>query len=179
MSGRCQSSFELPEACSLPLTEPSDLFERDLIGDTAPVIVGGLFRLKGDSDPNRAAAARLVVRDINNAGSGLIGQRPLALVSCDVSGPGDEVLAGEERAEHLRGLVDFFSKTLGTPLIVGPMTSSDSLNAIDHVITKKYPTVIISPSATSPALTTVDEKLADDQPGLFWRTAPSDELQAR
>jgi branched-chain amino acid transport system substrate-binding protein len=38
--------------------------------------------------------------------------------------------------------------------------------------------VIISPAATSPALTTQPDKLSAEDPyGLFWRTCPSDELQ--
>jgi branched-chain amino acid transport system substrate-binding protein len=44
----------------------------------------------------------------------------------------------------------------------------------------KYPTVIISPSATSAELTTIDDKLTPTQPyGLFWRTCPDDALQAQ
>jgi ABC-type branched-subunit amino acid transport system substrate-binding protein len=74
-------------------------------------------------------------------------------------------------------LVDFFAGTLGTPFIVGPTTSSDSLAAVTHLVASHYPTVLISPSATSPALTTVVDSLDSGRPGLFWRTAPSDAFQ--
>jgi branched-chain amino acid transport system substrate-binding protein len=61
---------------------------------------------------------------------------------------------------------------------VGPLSSSDSTVLVSHLLGRAYPTLIISPSATSPALTNTADRLAEtDLYGLFWRTCPSDVLQ--
>jgi branched-chain amino acid transport system substrate-binding protein len=175
VEGLCRATFELPTACDAKLLEPENLLDKSLIGVRAPIIAGGMFRLSDESDPSRAAGARLVVREINASG-GLGDERPLALILCDVGGPADQPLAGDERAARIRGLVDFFA-SLGAPFVVGPTTSSDSLIAVERVTTKAYPMVLISPSATSPALSADIDRLSPEQPGLFWRTPPSDDLQ--
>ncbi len=176
VDGGCRATFEWHPACDASLTEPPDLLDRQLVGDTAPVIVGSLFRLNDESDPYRAAAARLVAREVKQQ-SGVGNSRDIAMITCDVGGPADEPLAGDERTARIRSLIDFFAGTLGAPFIVGPTTSSDALTAVSHLVASDYPTVLISPSATSPALTTVVDRLGSDRPGLFWRTAPSDAFQ--
>jgi branched-chain amino acid transport system substrate-binding protein len=158
--------------------EPAELGEVDLVGDTAPVVVGGIFRLEDTSEPARADAARLAIREINGVG-GLDGSRPLAMVVCDNGGPG-ATLGDEERRVLTQDSIDYLAGTLGVPFIVGPNLSADSLVAVNYVLSQGYPTLLISPSATSPALTNQPDRLNPDDPhGLFWRTCPNDALQGR
>lgn len=65
---------------------------------------------------------------------------------------------------------------LGVKAIIGPKTSGQTTVVYETVGDRDM--VVISPSATSPALTTIDgvEK-SDDEPGNMWRTAPPDSLQ--
>ncbi len=87
---------------------------------------------------------------------------------------------GDARSALNDHALDYLAGTLGVPYLVGPLTSSDALDLIADLTKKSYPTVIISPSATSAALTTIDDKLPPTQPyGLFWRTCPDDALQGQ
>jgi branched-chain amino acid transport system substrate-binding protein len=161
--------------------EPEELGGTKLIaeGDEAtPVVIGGVFLFEVDFAPPIQDAARLAVREINKAG-GLIEGQPLAMVICDNGGPMNG-LDGDERTERIHGVVDYLAGTLGVPLIIGPLTSGDTQQTIQHVIAQGYPTVMISPSATSPSLTEEPDRLDPEDPlGLFWRTPPPDDLQGQ
>jgi branched-chain amino acid transport system substrate-binding protein len=125
------------------------------------VVIAGMFRLSGDSadkDTEMANAATLAVQEINKYGGSDL--RPLAMVLCDLQG--DVSLASRSvekaaRAWHAVGSV-------------GPTTSGEILNAVMAV--KSSGLLVVSPSATSPAITGLDDN------GLIWRTAASDNLQA-
>jgi branched-chain amino acid transport system substrate-binding protein len=65
---------------------------------------------------------------------------------------------------------------VGVPAIVGPAASGDTQEVFLDVAARGV--LVISPSATSPALTALDPvEVSDDSPGLLWRTAASDALQ--
>ena len=161
-------------ACTL--NEPHELPTALLIGEDAPVVVGGMFRLDDTADPPRADGARLAVREINDTG-GLVQGRPLAMVLCDNGGEGNS-LQGAERQARIEGVLDYLAGTLGVPFVIGPGSSSDALLTVNHLVSQGYPTLLMSPSATSPALSLQPDRLApEDEYGLFWRTAPSDALQ--
>ena len=137
-----------------------------------------MFLFEVDFSPPIIDAARLAVRDINGAG-GLGKSRSLAMVICDNGGT-KNMLAGPERDARIHHVVDYLAGTLGVPYIVGPLTSGDSITTLQYALSKNYPTVFISPSATSPALTGEPDRLNEnDKYGLFWRTAPSDDLQGQ
>jgi len=111
-------------------------------------------------------AARLAESEINEGG-GVLGKK-IELKICDDGTTPD-------------GARSCFDKLTseGIKLIIGPATSSALLKGIcggniqscDPVKQKR--TLIISPSATSPLITDID----DD--GLIWRNVPSDELQGK
>lgn len=156
--------------------EPDDLPTRDLVGADAPILVGGMFALEDSADPRIADAAALAFAEINEV-SGLTDGRPVGFVACDLGGPSN-ALTGAERQSQVHVVVDYLAGTLGVPFVVGPVTSTDALNALSHSISRDYPTLFISPSATSPALATEPDRLdEEDLFGLFWRTVPSDDLQ--
>jgi ABC-type branched-subunit amino acid transport system substrate-binding protein len=179
VAGACVD--ELPDdpqgACTV--FEPDGFQGGKLIGSSAPLVVGGLFLFEVDFSPPIIDAAKLAVREINNIGGGLELGRNLAMVICDNGGP-ENGLVDDERQARIEGVVDYLAGTLGTPFIVGPLTSGDTIATIQYMLSRGYPTALISPSATSPALTSEPDRLDPNEPfGLFWRTAPADDLQGQ
>lgn len=175
VSGRCTAELPRDDAC--PVTEPADLFERRATGDDAPLVFGSIFSLDASFDDAQTKAVRLAVREINRTG-GLAAGRTLGIVFCD-NGGDDNAATGEARRALNKHALDYLAGTLGVPALVGPLTSSDSLTLVAHALARRYPTLMISPSATSPALTEQPDRLDPEDPyGLFWRTCPNDTLQA-
>jgi ABC-type branched-subunit amino acid transport system substrate-binding protein len=177
VSGVCQAAIPIEAACK-GIVEPPDLLSGPAVGGAAPLIIGGIFSLEEPKNNALTVAIRLAVTDINRKG-GMNGGQKLGVVFCDNGGPGNTA-TGDARIPLNNRALDYLAGTLGVPLIIGPLTSSDSIRLISRVKEKAYPTVIISPSATSPDLTTADDRLRPtDKHGLFWRTCPSDLLQGK
>jgi ABC-type branched-subunit amino acid transport system substrate-binding protein len=175
VSGACQATFPTDSACST-IVEPPDLLDGPALGDDAPIVIGGIFSLDEPKNAALTVAVRLAVQDINRTG-GMTKGKKLGIVFCDNGGP-KNTASGADRTARNNHALDYLAGTLGAPVIIGPLTSADSIQLINHVKEKLYPTVIISPSATSPDLTGVDDRLHIKDPyGLFWRTCPSDVLQ--
>jgi len=111
-------------------------------------------------------AIELAIDDFRSVGSvapapGMSERRPLVLVECNDGGNEETALRG---ARHL-------VETVGVPAIIGAAYSGITISVATQV-TIPGETLLISPSATSVAITT----LADN--GLVWRTSPSDVIQA-
>jgi ABC-type branched-subunit amino acid transport system substrate-binding protein len=85
-------------------------------------------------------------------------QRHLAMLVCD---------HGSDPSVVARHLVE----EANVPVIIGASYSSATLKLFDEVA-RPAKVLVLSPSATSPALT------AHDDDGLLWRTTPSDVVQA-
>jgi len=174
VDGGCMATLPSDPACSV--IEPPDLLEKSAVGEGSHVILGGIMPLELDVGQARSRAVRLAVREINRTGGSVDG-RPLGVIFCDNGGPGNAA-EGDERKALSEHAMDYLAGTLGVPVLVGPLQSSDALTVISRGLFKRYPTVIISPSATSPALTKQPDRLNPTDPhGLFWRTCPNDELQ--
>ena len=175
VDGTCTANLPSDPACSL--REPSDLFDQPAVGEGSYAILGGAFSLHEDIDQALAASARLAVREINGQGAGIDG-RKIGIVFCDVSG--EPAATGDARIALNEHAMDYLGGALGVPVMVGPLRSADSLALINRALQKRYPTALISPGATSPALTTQPDRLDASEPyGLFWRTCPSDTLQGK
>jgi branched-chain amino acid transport system substrate-binding protein len=122
----------------------------------------------------RENSAQLAVTQANAAG-GLEG-RLFAQVFCTVeeNTEYDELKRADAAVASAKWLVE----TLGVPAIVGPSASGDA-SAVFAAI-QETQTVVISPSATSPALTGEDvTSPSDESPGFLWRTAPPDSIQGQ
>lgn len=135
----------------------------DRIFDDDVVRVGMLMPTTGDLGAVGLAierAAALAVDEINQA-SGLDGRR-IGIIACDTATDLDQA----------RRLADWLIKSARVPAIIGPATSTNTLGVFTDVA-RPNGTLIISPSATSPAITDLDD---DD---LLWRTVPSDAAQGR
>ncbi len=177
VEGRCVNELPADPVGACIIHEPDNLAQKPLTGDGSPLIVGGMYRMDDSADAPMSQGGRLAIREINDVGR-LNEGREIAMVVCDNGGP-DNSLLGDERQQRIQTVVDYLAGTLGVPYIVGPVTSSDSLTALNYMLAQGYPTVLISPSATSPQLTVEPDRIdpENDTYGLFWRTAPSDEFQ--
>jgi branched-chain amino acid transport system substrate-binding protein len=176
VEGRCSATF--PEDPDCGRVEPPDLLSRPAIGEDAPLVIGGMFALDDAKNSARADSARLAVRDINRSG-GMADGRELGIIVCDNGGP-ENGLLDEERVALNEKDLGYLAGTLGVPLLVGPSSSSDAITLVNALVKDELPTVIISPSATSPELTAIEDRLEPKDPyGLFWRTCPSDRLQGK
>ena len=129
-------------------------------GDSAPMRIGLMLNFSSASETvaDRKRAFDLAIRHVNDAG-GVLGM-PVGSVEADST---RDPQLGVEAARRL-------VETEGVHAIVGPTASAVSLPVAEMVAGPAgVPT--ISPSATSPQLTTAD----DD--GYFFRTALSDTAQ--
>ncbi len=166
--GFCSDAPEVPARCSR--TFPDDLFDQP--AEYADhILIGSLYSYTAHNDTLQAG--ELAVRQVNQNG-GLEGQR-FAMVHCDY-----EAETGDNPTdiEAVELLAPFLSQDLGISAIVGPRGSSRTEATYNSV--RELDTLVISPSATSPALTALDGGSgSDSSPGLLWRTAPPDSLQSR
>ncbi len=155
--GYC-APVELDERCDL--VEPGDLFSQPE-DHTDRIVFGSVYDRA--SFPLEMQSIALALRQAND-NNGIDG-RLFGLVQCN---------SGTDEASA--SLTDYLARTLGVPAIVGPATSGRVEAA--YRIASEVDTLVISPSATSPALTTLDGlRHTNQSPGLLWRTAPPDDLQ--
>jgi len=145
-------------------TFPEDLFEQpEAYRDH--VVLGGLYSY-GDHLPT-LQGSELALRTVETSDAF---ELDYAWVVCDY---GD----GSENLEATREATDYLVNTLHVPAIIGPRGSSRTQAAFE--VAQPEGVLVISPSATSPALTEVDVVAPTDAtPGLLWRTAPPDPLQS-
>lgn len=151
-------------------TYPEDLFSRPEKYRDA-VLIGAAFSYVNDDDT--AAAAELAVRQIRARGGE--GGIEFALVTCDTTeNAGDEL----DDMAATREVTRYLAQTLSVPAILATRGSERTLQAWSVV--EDMDILMISPSATSPALTEADETSpTDEQPGRLWRTVPPDSVQSQ
>lgn len=148
---------------------PVDLFQR-VENYRDAVVIGSLFDLSTDMPETQAA--QLAISQVNDR-AGLDG-RPFGLVECTYEV--NTVYDDFDQAEATEFVTDWLADSLGVPAIVGPATSS--MAEVAYYVASAADTLLISPSATSPSLSTIDGLTKTNaNPGLFWRTAPPDSLQ--
>ena len=129
---------------------------------TGPLKVGTLLPETGSLaflGPPEIAAVKLAVADVNGAG-GVLGQ-PVELVAGD---------SGDTTTDTANATVDR-ELAAGTQVIVGAASSSVSLKVIDKIASAGV--VMFSPANTS------DQFVCYPDKGQYFRTAPTDVLQAQ
>jgi ABC-type branched-subunit amino acid transport system substrate-binding protein len=127
----------------------------------APLVLGGLLPAEGGLSfayPPMIAGARLAVKEINAAG-GVLGDDVVWRDGNDFTDPAKAL---GTVAKH---------KTDGVHIIIGAGASGVSARVLPEVVAAGM--IMISPSNTAASLSNVDDQ------GLYFRTAPSDILQAR
>ena len=150
-------------------TTPEDLFEASADGEDR-LVLGHLWRNQSFDVEQRSV--QLAIRHANDS-QGLEG-RLYGLVSCDTEAlPGVDELEGEDATQAMAA---YLAEDLGLPAIVGATSSPETEAA--YTVANASDALLISPSSTSPALTTLDGlTCSQSEPGLLWRTVPPDELQ--
>jgi branched-chain amino acid transport system substrate-binding protein len=119
----------------------------------------------------RERSSRLAVKQVNEEAGvdghtfGVVYCTYEANVKLDDQKPADAALASAH----------YLADVLGVPAILGPAGSGDT-SAVYQALANTG-TLVMSPSATSPALTDLDPPATNSAPGLLWRTAPPDTLQ--
>lgn len=129
-------------------------------GDATPVAIGVVASLTGDVGSlgsDAVDAMNLAVAEIN-AGGGVLGGRPLKLHSID-----DGTTIDGAKSAYATLVASPVPVILG-PLFSGGVTANEQALKDGRVLT-------ISPSASSPTLTSMDDG------GVFFRTVPSDTIQ--
>lgn len=165
-AGLCAPAAEEPRC---EATWPTDLLtNREAYAET--IVFGALIdRSAAEAE---MLAFELPVRQVNDE-AGLDG-RAYGIIECDTeeSGTYDSRTLDEANLDLALWLAD----SIGVPAILGPQYSS---NAVDvYTAVEPYGTLVMSHSATSPALTDIDGGAPTaNSPGLFWRTPPPDSLQ--
>jgi branched-chain amino acid transport system substrate-binding protein len=157
----------IDERCDYSL--PEDLFDApDLYRDT--VVIGALYNF--DDHLDTLQATELAFRQVAERSEEAPAE--FALVACDASTPGGTSAQNEERNAEL---ADYLANQLGVQAIIGPRGSARTIAAWDQI--KDGSTLLISPSATSPTLTGLDQpNPTDAEPGRLWRSVPPDTLQS-
>lgn len=166
-TGFCEDIKEVP-LCQT--TIPMDLWDRpEAYRDR--YLMGALFGPEAHSDS--VMATLLAVEKINEEG---LDGRQFALVICSTDGaPGPGGPMGDALTPTRDGAR--FLAEMGASAIVGPRGSSRTEAAFNAV--RMDNVLVISPSATSPALSQLDNPApSDEMPGLLWRTVPPDTAQA-
>jgi len=143
--------------------------EGDYAHDEA-FLFGVVVPTEGEAAPTGRSitnAVRLAVDEFEKTANGLppvsegSSRRPLAFVACNDNGDANTAVSA---ARHLT--------SVGVPAIIGAAFSGITIKMATEV-TIPAQTLVISPSATSVALTDLADK------GLVWRTSPSDVYQAQ
>jgi branched-chain amino acid transport system substrate-binding protein len=149
-------------------------FPADLLGDLASheddIVIGNMF--DQDAFFGMQLSARLAVIQVNTR-DGLNGTL-FGMIECDNTADFEGDGLGDPEATAV--IANYLTDVIGLPAIVGPATSTRAEVAFNT--SSPLGTMHISPSATSPTLTPIDGATSSDEdPGLFWRTAPPDTLQ--
>lgn len=129
---------------------------------TGPLIFGALMTAPSATSVTSAArfaGARLAVKELNTLAGGVLGQPVQWREGSDGA---DAKVAGAQISSH---------KSAGVQVLIGTSGSGVGQTVLPQVIEAGM--IMFSPSATAAALSTVDDK------GMYFRTAPSDVLQAR
>jgi branched-chain amino acid transport system substrate-binding protein len=166
--GLCEAARISPRCTT---TFPADVLTRT---ESYPgvMLVGALMDRSVESQRARENAIQLAATQVNEA-KGVDGHL-FGVVFCDVAE--SAAYDSAKRTDAAVASARYLADVLGVSAIVGPSSSTDALAVFEAV--KDLDVVVISPSATSPALTGVDVKTPSDAlPGLLWRTAPPDTLQ--
>ncbi len=160
VTARCERTF------------PENLLTRDDRDNY--IVIGNLMDRSVSSHQARENSAELALRQANAEG-GLEGKLfGMVLCTIEENGTFDDL----ERQDAAVASAEWLTDVVGVPAIVGPAASGDT-GAVFEAI-RQSGVLVISPSATSPALTSQDNTSpTDDAPGLLWRTAPPDSLQGQ
>lgn len=171
VAGRCQRAQPNPR-CTV--TDPPDLLVQPDRYEGWHVY-GSLMDHSSSTQIGREKAVRLATGEVNNQGG--LDRKGMAFVFCDIQQ--DANYDNLDRTEAAKVSALYLADQVGVSAIVGPSSSPDTLAVYNELnVQNHFGTLVISPAATSPALSGVDTSQAtDESPGLLWRTVPPDDVQ--
>jgi len=181
MNQECRDAFGWGYVCAEDLcqevapnprcgrTYPDDLLQ-DVEGYRDRVVFGVQFDQSQFETESRAA--EFAIEEVMKA-SGL-GEKGFAAVVC--TNEESSLLDGLSQDQANVLVSEYLADQVGVSAIIGPATSDRVEDAFQAV--KRFGTLVMSPTATSPALTPLDGSVSTSaDPGLLWRTSPPDDLQ--
>jgi branched-chain amino acid transport system substrate-binding protein len=165
--GLCAAATATPRCTQ---TFPEDLWSSPEKYKDA-IVLGSLMDRSSSTHAAREKSSRLATKQVNDEG-GVEGKQ-FAVVYCTYEA--DLAFDDLELSDAAVASAHYLVDQLGVPAILGPAGSADT-SAVYQALADSG-TLVMSPSATSPALTDLDPDASDAKPGLLWRTAPPDTLQ--
>ena len=181
MNQECRDAFGWGYVCAEELcqevdpiprcerTYPEDLLD-NVEGYRDRVVYGVQFDQSQFATESRAA--EFAIEEVMKA-SGLGGKGFAAVVCTNEESSLFDGLA-QDQANVM--VSEYLANQVGVSAIIGPATS-DRVEASFEAV-KRFGTLVMSPTATSPSLTPLDGSVSTTaEPGLLWRTSPPDDLQ--
>lgn len=158
----------LPDRCS---PQPADfLTNPDDYPD--PIVIASLY--DEDYDVAELQSARLAIKQANENDG--IDNRPIVLLECTYQ---ETLPDGLDNLTATDAIAAALTGDFGVNAYIGTLTSS-STQQLYNTTEPLGGAFILSPAATSPALTNLDGLVkTDEDPGTLWRTAAPDSLQGR
>jgi branched-chain amino acid transport system substrate-binding protein len=120
---------------------------------------------------------QFALEEFGSGGAGIPGvgtqpQRNLSVLACRENGADGDADRPARVARHL-------VEVAHVPAIIGASTSGNTIRVWEQYVRTESAAVLVSPSATSPAITEQSRRDPTRDPeNRLWRTAPSDEVQA-
>ena len=165
--GLCAAATAAPRCTQ---TFPEDLWSSPEKYKDA-IVLGSLMDRSSSTHAAREKSSRLAAKQVNDEGG--VEGKEFAVVYCTYEA--DLAFDDLEPADAAVASAHYLVDQLGVPAILGPAGSADT-SAVYQALANTG-TLVMSPSATSPALTGLDSDASDAAPGLLWRTAPPDTLR--
>ncbi|MCA9536361.1 MAG: hypothetical protein KC593_21915 [Myxococcales bacterium] len=183
--GECRAAFGVGYACTetgycehqiaprCTRTHPVDYFENP--AEYQSYMPLGVIVNRSLAAHEARANAVQIVAELANSQGGFGDRERVAVVVCttEENAALDDATSAEAAVASSHWLHD----VLGAPAIVGPAASSLVKAAFEALGDRDL--VLMSMSATSAELTTLEPPASDDAPGRLWRTAVPDTFQAR
>ena len=162
----CEDIIRIPPcAATFPadlLSNPSEYQDRYVIG----------IQFDQEAFSTESKAAEFAISEVIDQ-TGL-GDNRFAVVVCDNAESSTYDGLTQDEANEM--VSEYLADQVGVAAIIGPATSDRVERAFNKV--EQYGTLVMSPTATSPTLTQIDGTTSTyNDPGLFWRTSPPDDLQ--
>jgi ABC-type branched-subunit amino acid transport system substrate-binding protein len=153
-------------------TFPPRLLE-DRLAHKDFIPVGSIFaRDTAGVFANMENAVRLAFKHANDDGG--VSGRNFGLVMCTNDPEVGDGLSGAAASVEV---ARYLTEEIGVTAIAGPATSDNTLAVFQSV--RDRGVLVVSPSATAVELSALDPiEVSDESPGLLWRTAPPDSIQA-
>lgn len=183
-TAECRQAFGLGHACGedgfcrpaaasprCTRTFPANLFTDPALRDA--FVLGAIADESLETHRARQNAVQLALSEVRDQGG--VEGGPVGAVFC--TNQVDPAIDALDQRGATEAITRHLLAELAVSAIVGP-PSSDATTAA-FAIASASDALIVSPSATSPALTALEPAATDERPGLLWRTVPPDSLQGR